>query len=501
MDLRWNAPGLVTTAECEGRCLAARNCTAIEMTGCTGRVHCWGHCSLLSGSGRDIHRAACADAGDRRTYLRPSTRAACTPGRNPCAANALCRIVRGAFNCTCRPGTFGDGTVCSTFTPTATPTATLSPTPTATLTGTATPTPALTASPSPSPTATPTPSVVPTATPELPLCVGGPASGGGGAVSFSGAGQCAQDLTLGPGSTSLRSRKVFARLLSLSAGEVTLRYTPSDVGRAQQLPLASVAEVVVVLVFAPPAAGGVRARGRASGDDRVAVDVYTVYTASALLLWPLCCGVCGAALVVVAGCWRGGRCLPRARHPPPEWLRNPRLRDWRARVALLSGAWCFSVAGGWILVALLTSHPEGRPDAVVYAAVAVAGAGAALLLALLVWVQRDPITFYCPICGEQVSRWRFVGRYLPPVDGRRARRKAHTRHVACVHCAEPVIVDGWLQAPLHRPWHEACWRKHCKQFVDDAEVGIQWFRTQVLHPRPLSHRGLGGSGPYRGREK
>ena len=354
---RYGVAAAVSKEECMRDCLLDAACNAVEVSGCeAGGGGC--ACALFAGDARDVYDGGCGPAGGRAAYLKATARAECAPGRNPCAPNAACAVAAGGFNCTCLPGTAGDGFTCSTFSATATGTAsgtpstratalaTPTPSPSATPTAHATPTPTPTRSASPSATRTP----LPTATPQLRLCVQGPA--GPGLLQFGGGGRCVQSLSLGPGSETLWSRLVLLRLESLGSGTLGLQlsagcrataegcpdcaacvrtFTPADVGRTAELPVAAVADVVVYVSYAP-AAGARRLRSAP-----VAVSVHTVWQASGLFLGLLCAGL--GALLLMLLC-AGQRWYRRRRHRIVKWKRNPRLAAVQGQLMLGSSMWC-----------------------------------------------------------------------------------------------------------------------------------------------------------------
>ena len=476
--------------ECERDCLVDPNCTAVELTGCAGGPDCPRQCSLFSGHGRNVHRGLCGAPRGQAVYLKPAVPAECTPGRNPCAPNAQCRIVAGAFRCACKPGTRGSGTVCETFTPTATPTGTATRTPSATATASST------AAPTASLTPTATHTALPTTTAVLSTCVEGAGASPTGPLQIPGGGLCVQPLSLGSGSVSLRRRSVYLLISEMAGGELLLhlevgcqatgpgcplcegcvgRYTPQHVGRPQLLPVASVPEISVLLLYRAPAAAR-RPRGARAGADGVVAAVYAVSAASPLLL-ALVCGA-SAALVAcaLALCgWCGRRRVCRA---VPEWRRNPRLARRSIQAALLVSAWGLGTGGAWVGAALLTSDPEALPRGLLCTGIAMAAAGLAGLLGVALWAAWDPVAYRCPVCRTRVSRFRGCGVYLPAPDGRAVAGKAHAPHVRCVQCGRAVVRDPWPEAPPHRPWHAGCWAAHCARVCGDAAAWGQWCEGQ-----------------------
>ena len=485
---------LKSKVECERDCTIDPNCTAIEMTGCSTAHKCHGQCSLFSGAGRNIHNGECILSEGQKVYLKPSVHAECTPGRNPCAAKAQCRIVDGRFHCTCDPGTSGNGTTCKTFTSTPTPTWTA--TSTARVTHSLSPTP----SSAPSITTTATHTVMPTSTAAWSACVESPGAAASGPLQFSGTSLCTQALSLGPGSVSLKRRSVYLLILEMLDGELSLRFesgcpatapgcpvcdactsrfTTQHVGRPQLLPAASSSEISVVLLYNPPITTG-RTRGaravpRAASGDIVA-EIYAVSEASPLLLLLLCllpavCVACALGL-----CWWRGHCFAVLRIA--KWNRNPRLQQRRVRAGLLVSAWAVGVGTIWVLVAMVTSDPEARPQALLYTGVAMTAVGSVVLLSIGAWACWDESTYVCHVCQLPVSRFRYAGVYLPTPDGQAVAGKAHVLHVSCMLCKQPVVWDPWPEAPAHRPWHMSCWQAHCDRVSGDAEFWEQWCAAQ-----------------------
>ena len=128
--------------------------------------------------------------------------------------------------------------------------------------------------------------------------------------------------------------------------------------------------------------------------------------------------------------------------------------------------------------AVLTSHRDAFALAPWSAGVALLLLGLVGLAAVLTWTLRDPHVHLCLVCGQPVSRWCFIGTYLPPAAGQAAAGKAHTAHVRCVLCETAVVLDRWAEAPLGRPWHERCWDRHCRAVTRDLDAWQAWVAAQ-----------------------
>ena len=381
--------------------------------------------------------------------------------------------------------------------PRATPTPTASPSPTLASTGTASPTATAAGTPTQTGTATPAPTATPSATDTavLPRC--GNSTGAGGVASFvvASAGQCIQGVSLGPGSTSMRRSSLLLRIRQLTGGALLARvaqgcsvqgpgcpdcsgcirrYDAVSFPGEDLLPVAAVPDVRVLLMYQPTAAAPA-ARSRAVRAQATAVDaeLVVVYTASAMLYVIVCCGIAGAvALVVLAGCCRTG-CAKYREVPDKPWERNPRLDRFGARLWIFAGALALVFGLGLFLTATLSSHRSSRPGALQTAALALAAAGALVLVPIGLWALRDPEQMHCPECAGPTSRWRCRGTYVP-ADTPQGFAKAHTAHVRCVLCGRPVVLDRWAGSPPGRVYHNECWRAHCELVVSQPHFAPQW---------------------------
>ena len=306
----------------------------------------------------------------------------------------------------------------------------------------------------------PLPSVVAAAL-ALPHCPGAAPAGLAGAraaLELRPGGACAHSLGLGAGSTLLRRRSVHVAVARAPHGRLVLHLHPgcapdsapctrrlgSGAGSWQQqlLPLAEAPNPRLVLVYSP-------ASGPRAAAAPVAVDVTLVCTPSPMLLVVL--SLVSLSLVAAAFRWCLRTRLHRGGPAPalPSRFANPGLQ----RVLCAAAG---AMAAGLVPcgAALATSHPQALSPPLLLAGAGAASAGAAVLALAALWGLRDPEPHDCVACNRPVSRWWFVGAYLPCDMAADGFRKAHARCVECRVCKRPVIAP-WAEVQ-RRPYHEDC---------------------------------------------
>ena len=397
---------------------------------------------------------------------------------------------------TATPTASATGSPTATPVPTATATASLTPegtaSPSATGTGTATRTPVptgtATATSTPSATAsaahssTPTPTITRTA-PLVP-CVqsAGDTLQTQGTLVLDVAGKCKQAATMGQGSSTLQSRKLLVKILREGTLSVRLTsgcrdtspgcpdcvgcvhtYGPKDLGREFLLPLGSVADIAVDVVYEPTAAGAAGRRAARATNTASTVEIAVVHSPSTLFVVLMCIGAAVLVVLVVACVLWQRRRLRRKRQGHVEWSLSratDKAKEGKFWVQLVFTclACVMAVAVAWCLTVVLGSSMRVFTFSKILAPVILAGVTGLLLLVFVFWAFYDPQQHHCTVCQEKVSRWRFVGTYLPPLEGSDVPRKAHTRHVRCMRCNRIVVTGGWAHAPLGRPYHAECWQ-------------------------------------------
>ena len=214
--------------------------------------------------------------------------------------------------------------------------------------------------------------------------------------------------------------------------------------------------------------------GRERSDRVIAVTAQVLRSATGLTLTAVLVPVGAIALF---GC---GACLRCARYRQPwkaerkvPWRRNPRFAKWWVWGAALVGGCTVALAVAAQCMALAFGG-TGRSPGLLALQAGLAVAGGAMAVGVWAWALRDPLCYLCPVCHAGVSCWTVFGTYLPPLEGPEEARKAHTRHVLCVHCGKVVVQDPWEGGPSDRPYHAACWQAHVHAFLMDPGYRQQW---------------------------
>eukprot|EP00667_Euglena_gracilis_P000079 EG_transcript_79 len=356
----------------------------------------------------------------------------------------------------------------------------------------ATPTPTLTVTSTASATHTATLTTTPTPTPISATCDSASVnkSLAQSSVGFAVGTSCVQQLQAGVGSSSWQSRTLVLEIAQLqgtfsvllTGGCVTgcaFSYGSGDQGTTQRIPLPSGTGLGMQLAYSTPAAAST-ATGRhrdllqrAGSGSTAAVTVSVEYEGTAALLAASAVGATVLALLAVAALlwlYHWWTLRPTTR----RWQVNPRFQRFGPKLSIAAGLWLLLTGVSYFIIAAATSSPIG-PVALLAAGGALVGVGAALLLGFAAWVLRDPAAHHCYGCARRMNRWRFLGTYLPPLEGGSdVPRKAHTRCTRCVQCHKPAVTDGWAEAPPQRPYHARCWDTHCTSMVGDATYTDRW---------------------------
>eukprot|EP00667_Euglena_gracilis_P000047 EG_transcript_47 len=356
--------------------------------------------------------------------------------------------------------------------------ATLSPTPSATATATRSATASLTRTPTPTP---------------ISLLCDKAQSGksiSDGSFSLSAASSCVQDLQLGVGSDSWQSRTLVVDIVRLS-GTFSVRltegcpadcnhsYTGAQQGTTQRIALPTGAGLAIVAGFtASPTAAAQRRLDRAGTASSAVVNFSIERTGTtSLLIIATVCTTVGILVLELLLLWLYHLWTRSSRSV--SWKVNPRFQQFWPRFWSCLGGWLFLSGICFFIIAATTSQPLG-PMSLVGVAAAALGVGYVLLWVCAFWVLRDTRRYACYGCGKRMTKWRFIGVYLPPLDERGdVPRRAHTRCVRCVRCRKRAVTDAWPEAPPNRPYHARCWDHHCTAAVGDAAYTSRWLQQHA----------------------
>ena len=361
-----------------------------------------------------------------------------------------------------------------------------------------------------------------------------------GAVTLQAGGRkCMESFSMGGGSSSLLSRQVAIQIVRLpGALHVRLEsgcqskgpgcpnctacmrhYTARDTGRKDVLPVGS-ADIQVLMLYDPPASGRRPLQLNDSGTGDFSVQFVVVHAASSLVVWVIalgllvclfCCAVCSRAHAR----WIVGRPLPYQYYVKHQngivSLKHPRWASPWVQVGLATGLLLIVAGVVWHVVLHTLHHAETDSFPAHVIGFAISAVGLLLFVTVGLRAFREDEPHRCPTCHEPASSWRFLGVYIPRTGkpghgegggpgaaGPVTLDKAHTRCVRCVACARPVVVDGWPDAPRHRPYHDACWRAQCSRLCARPEEVEAWCaagRSDVEQAQMLAVSIRGGSRP------
>ena len=307
-----------------------------------------------------------------------------------------------------------------------------------------------------------------------------------------GGGPCLVSIPLGVGSTKLIERSLLVEPMALDGAlKVQLLLgCPSDAAGCPQCD-ACVRDYAAAVPEDDPwplgSADSVEVLFVSLANRTGTVQVTVVHTAAALPVYLMAL----AAALLVAGCvalgwWHAKRMaawpLSHAdwhRHRRPPWALHPRWGNPWIEVGLAVGL-CLVVVG-LVCYAVLYSmhHPRAPVPVSLVMTMTVACAGLLLFAGAGLRAMRDDAAYRCPVCQQDVSLWRFSGTYLPPLRAAdRVPRKGHTRCLRCTACARPVVLHVWEEGPAHRPYHRACWDRHCRAVCASPAYGPGWYREQ-----------------------
>eukprot|EP00667_Euglena_gracilis_P001701 EG_transcript_1700 len=367
--------------------------------------------------------------------------------------------------------------------PTVTPTSTFTGTRTSSRSATLTATDSATATASRTATATPVPTLTPSPTATMGLVACNAMQTEPGVSIISSPGPCTFSADIGAGSRWSQLRYFQIRFQELQ-GQLSVKLLKgcpartggcpdctacrwnyswaTSVGPTYWYTVAAVDRVLVQLQF-EPAAPWDPANHRL---ERAVVEVSTVAEATPELIGTVC--AVAAAVILLAGAF-GWSLWDWWSRTQAGWRSNPKLGLPAVRLAWLGCAGCSGVGVAWSAAVMFTTEVVPRRMDLMAGGIAMAAVGAAVSLLLLVYCCWDGEAHQCPTCERQVSRWRFVGVYLPatPGLGGHGVAKAHRRHVACVRCGRAVVGDAWRGSKGRRRYHEMCWRAHAQAALTD----------------------------------
>eukprot|EP00668_Euglena_longa_P036862 GGOE01047417.1.p1 GENE.GGOE01047417.1~~GGOE01047417.1.p1 ORF type:complete len:2570 (-),score=549.43 GGOE01047417.1:1047-8666(-) len=364
---------------------------------------------------------------------------------------------------------------------------------------TLTPTPTGSATATPTPTTPPT--LTPTPTPISTLCDKSQSgkSIANSKVALSASDSCVQDLHLGVSSDNWQSCTLVVDIVRLS-GTFSVRltegcisgcshtYTSAHQGTQQRIALPSGSALGVVASFTSGSSASQRRRERAATTSTgvVNISVERTATSSLLVISTVCCavGILVLELLLLGLYHRWTRSSRTA-----TWKVNPRMQQFWPRFCTCLGAWLLLCGICFFIIVAATSQPLS-PMALVGVASAAVGMGCVLLGICAFWVLRDTRRHQCYGCKKRMTKWRFVGVYLPPLqEGSDVPRRAHSHCVRCVKCHKRAISDAWPEAPHNRPYHARCWDLHCSEAVSNVTYTSQWLsqHSQVVTEIELAH--------------
>eukprot|EP00667_Euglena_gracilis_P000775 EG_transcript_775 len=237
----------------------------------------------------------------------------------------------------------------------------------------------------------------------------------------------------------------------------------------------------VLLAVGLHATTAIATASRRSGDAGTSAELSMAYKGSVLLLGVTCSLTALAMLLLWAGLWWGywvRRERQRVKSPTRRRLAlHTQFAKALCTVLLALGAWCLTVGVWWLIIGLLTTKPLSLQPALLLTGACLAGIGAVLIVCCGLYLLRDPVAVKCPECDKPVSRWKFRGTYLltSGIEDNSPFSKAHTAHVRCQLCKQPVVQDRWPASAPCRPYHRDCWETFCSKAVLDRQYFTTWW--------------------------